>query len=51
MNPCCLIFGFGYTAKALTPKLMAQGLKVIGTSRAPDEAEQKKLDIKLIEVN
>jgi nucleoside-diphosphate-sugar epimerase len=51
MNPCCLIFGFGYTAKALAPKLLAQGFKVIGTSRTPDEAEQKKLDIKLIELD
>lgn len=51
MNPCCLIFGFGYTAKALAPKLIAQGFKIIGTSRTPDKAEQKKSDIKLIELD
>lgn len=42
------IFGFGYTAKALAPKLIADGFKVIGTSRTPDELAQSHLDIKLI---
>lgn len=49
MRPCCFIFGFGYTAKTLAPKLVAQGFKVIGTSRTPDKQEQNNLDIKLIE--
>lgn len=49
MSPYFFIFGFGYTAKALAPKLIAQGFKVIGTSRTPDEQEQNTLSIKLIE--
>lgn len=47
MNPYFFIFGFGYTAKALTPKLIAQGFKVIGTSRTPEQ-KQNNLDIKII---
>lgn len=39
MSPCFFIFGFGYTAKALAPKLIAQGFKVIGTSRTPGGQE------------
>lgn len=49
MNPCCLIFGFGYTAKALSPKLIAQGFKVVGTTRTRDKDEQNNLDFKLIQ--
>ncbi|MCA0402251.1 MAG: SDR family oxidoreductase [Proteobacteria bacterium] len=49
MNPCCLIFGFGYTAKALAPTLNAQGFSVIGTSRRPYEQEENSLNTKLIE--
>jgi len=49
MSPCFFIFGFGYTAKALTPKLLEQGFKVIGTSRTTNKQEQDNLDIKLIE--
>ncbi len=49
MRPYCFIFGFGYTAKTLAPKLIAHGFKVIGTSRTPDEQEQNNLDIKLID--
>ncbi len=49
MTPCFFIFGLGYTARALAPKLIAQGFKVIGTSRKPDEQEKYNLDIKLIE--
>lgn len=48
MSPCFFIFGFGYTAKALAPKLIAEGFKVIGTSRAADEHKQNNLDVKLI---
>ncbi len=51
MIPYFFIFGFGYTAKALAPKLIEQGFKVIGTSRAPDDHEQNNLDIKLIDFN
>lgn len=47
MRPCCFIFGFGYTAKALTLKLLENGFKVIGTTRRPEE--QNNLDIKLID--
>lgn len=49
MTPNFFIFGFGYTAKALAPKLIAQGFNVIGTSRTPDEQYAKTLKIKLIE--
>lgn len=49
MNPYFFIFGFGYTAKALAPKLIAQDFKVIGTSRTPDEQELNNLGIKLID--
>ncbi len=49
MSPYCFIFGFGYTAKALAPRLVAQGFKVIGTSRTPDGQEQNNLDIKVID--
>lgn len=48
MSPYCFIFGFGYTAKALAPKLVAHGFKVIGTSRTPDAQRQNNSDIKLI---
>ena len=34
MSPYFFIFGFGYTAKALAPKLMSQGLGIVGTSRS-----------------
>lgn len=49
MSPYFFIFGFGYTAKALVPKLIEQGFKVIGTSRTPEEYEQNNLNIKLID--
>lgn len=49
MSPYFFIFGFGYTAKALAPKLIAHGFKVIGTSRTPDEQQHDNLDIKLID--
>lgn len=47
MSPYFFIFGFGYTATALAPKLIAQGFKVIGTSRTPNK-EQNNADIKQI---
>lgn len=49
MTPYFFIFGFGYTAKALAPKLVTQGFKVIGTYRRPQEQEQYSCGIKLIE--
>jgi nucleoside-diphosphate-sugar epimerase len=49
MSPYFFIFGFGYNAKALAPQIIAQGFKVIGTSRTTDEQEQNNLDTKLIE--
>lgn len=49
MNPCFFIFGFGYTAKALAPKLITQGFQIIGTSRSPKEQEQTHLALKLID--
>lgn len=49
MNPYCVIFGFGYTAKALVPRLIAQGFKVIGTSRTPDKHPLDTLNIELID--
>ncbi|KTC83809.1 SDR family oxidoreductase [Legionella brunensis] len=48
MNPYFFIFGFGYTAKALAPKLFAQDFNLIGTSRTPDEHPKNNLGIKLI---
>lgn len=49
MNPCCLIFGFGYVAKALAPMLMAQGFSVIGTSRRTYGVEESTLNTQLID--
>lgn len=48
MNPYFFIFGFGYTAQALAPKLIGQGFSVIGTSRTPGEQQKNNGDIKLI---
>lgn len=49
MSPYFLIFGFGYTAKALAPQLITQGFNVIGTSRSPDKQYFNNLDIKLLD--
>lgn len=49
MKPYCFIFGFGYTAKALAPCLLAQDFQVIGTSRTPDK--QTIEGISLIDFN
>lgn len=49
MKSYFFIFGFGYTAKALTPKLIAQGFQIIGTSRRPKEHEQTHSALKLID--
>lgn len=48
MSSCCFIFGYGYTAQALAPKLIAQGFQVIGTSRSPDKSTQNNTNVKLI---
>ncbi|QAX31371.1 SDR family oxidoreductase [Leisingera sp. NJS204] len=39
MRKTLLCLGFGYTARALAPRLLAQGWRVIGTSREAVEAE------------
>ncbi|WP_291732936.1 SDR family oxidoreductase [Leisingera sp. F5] len=39
MKKTLLCLGFGYTARALAPRLLAQGWRVIGTSREVVEAE------------
>ncbi|MEW2912020.1 SDR family oxidoreductase [Leisingera sp. JC11] len=39
MRKTLLCLGFGYTARALAPRLLAQGWRVIGTSREPVEAD------------
>ncbi|UWQ32867.1 SDR family oxidoreductase [Leisingera sp. M527] len=39
MRKTLLCLGFGYTARALAPRLLAQGWRVIGTSREVVEAE------------
>lgn len=44
MNPYFLIFGFGYTAKALSPKLLSQGFTVVATSRKPDSQNVELID-------
>ncbi|KTD32937.1 NAD-dependent epimerase/dehydratase [Legionella nautarum] len=49
MSPYFFIFGFGYTAQALAPKLIQQGFKVVGTSRTPNQQERNNSDIKLID--
>lgn len=49
MTPCFFTFGFGYTAKELAPKLIAQDLRVIGTSRTSYKQEKNICGIKLIE--
>ena len=36
---CLLSFGHGYSARALTPRLLAQGWTVIGTTRSEEKAE------------
>jgi len=51
MNSCFLIFGFGYTAKALAPKLVAAGFKVIATSRSPEDHQHDNSDIQVIDFN
>lgn len=49
MSPYFFIFGYGYTAKALAPKLIAQGFQVIGTSRSADKQEQHHLNARVID--
>ena len=49
MNPYFFIFGFGYTAKALVPKLIAKDFKVIGTLRTPKEQQPNNFGLKLID--
>ncbi|KIC13680.1 SDR family oxidoreductase [Leisingera sp. ANG-Vp] len=39
MKKTLLCLGFGYTARALAPRMLAEGWRVIGTSREPVEAE------------
>lgn len=39
MGKTLLCLGFGYTARALAPRLQADGWRVIGTSRDPVEAD------------
>lgn len=51
MLPCFFIFGCGYTANALTPKLIAQGFQVIGTSRTPDTKAPHNPTLQLIDFN
>ncbi len=49
MNPYFLIFGFGYTAQTLAPKLIEQHFQVIGTSRTPEAQQHPHLDITVID--
>jgi nucleoside-diphosphate-sugar epimerase len=37
--PTLLSFGHGYSARALAPLLLAEGWRVIGTTRSPEKAE------------
>ena len=39
MTKTLLSFGHGFSARALTPQLLAQGWQVIGTTRSADKAE------------
>jgi len=43
MRKTLLCLGFGYTARALAPRLLADGWRVIGTSREPVEADGVKM--------
>lgn len=38
-SPTLLSFGHGYSARALTPKLLANGWRVIGTTRSAEKAD------------
>ncbi|KTD82208.1 SDR family oxidoreductase [Legionella waltersii] len=49
MIPCFFIFGFGYTAKALTNKLLSQDFRIIGTSRTTNEQQKNNVSIQLID--
>lgn len=49
MSPYCLIFGFGYTAKILAPKLLSKDFHVIGTKRLLDS--EKTEGIQCIDFN
>lgn len=51
MQPCCFMFGFGYTAKALAPKLISQGFQVIGTTRTLHEQPKDNPKLRLIDFN
>lgn len=44
MSPYFLIFGFGYTAKALAPKLLSQGFTVVATSTKPANPNVELID-------
>lgn len=51
MSPCFFIFGFGYTARALSHHLISQGFSVVGTSSTRDIQEQPSLAPKIIDFN
>ncbi len=51
MSPCFFIFGFGYTARALSHHLISQGFSVVGTSSAHDIQGQPSQTLKLIDFN
>ena len=40
MTHTLLSFGHGYSARALAPLLLAEGWRVIGTTRSPDKRPQ-----------
>lgn len=52
LKPYFFIFGFGYTAEFLVPKLIKLGFKIIGTTRNPNKLRQhQSLEVKLIDFN
>lgn len=51
MSRCFLIFGFGYTAQILAPKLLSQGFTVVGTSRNIEKHQNNNLNLKLVDFN
>ncbi|MEM7490249.1 MAG: SDR family oxidoreductase [Pseudomonadota bacterium] len=42
--PTLLSFGHGYSARALTPRLLAEGWRVIGTTRSAEKAEMLRAE-------
>lgn len=51
MKRCCFIFGLGYTAQFLTPKLQALSFDIIGTTRDAQKISSQSSAVTLIDFN